>query len=82
MVMPTQIPQAALHLGLFSNQRVIISNCPAWMLMEGTDVLWLGFGFSLCIWTMQKKVFSSFFFGLVQSRSVLLVSIVQIFMSF
>lgn len=24
-----QIPQAALRLGLFSNQRVIISNCPA-----------------------------------------------------
>lgn len=28
MVMPTQIPQAALHLCLLSDQGVIISSCP------------------------------------------------------
>lgn len=46
MVMPTQISQAALHLWLISNQGVIISDCRAWILREGTDVVWHGYGFS------------------------------------
>lgn len=36
--MPTWILLAAQHLGLFSTQGVIISRCPAWILIEGTGV--------------------------------------------
>lgn len=54
MVMPTQIPQASLHW-LFSNQGLIISNCPVWILIEGTDVMWPGFGVSIIFCVIQRK---------------------------